>query len=89
MAQLGIQPAIIINELQSKNLVSNAGRVGVGDHFITIDPTGLVDTVQELGGILLSGSPPEAQIYLRDVVQIRRGFRDPPSDSCCSTVARL
>jgi len=77
MAQLGIPPAVIVNELQRKNLVSNAGRVGVGDNFITIDPTGLVDTVQDLGGILLSGGPGQAQIFLRDVAQIRRGVREP------------
>jgi multidrug efflux pump subunit AcrB len=78
MSQLGIAPSIIVNELQRKNLVSNSGRVGVGDDFVTIDPTGLVDTVEDIGDILISGGPGEAQIYLRDIAEVRRGFRDPP-----------
>ena len=78
MAQLGIAPAVIINELQRKNLVSNSGRVNVGAGFVTIDPTGLVNTVEDLGDILLSGGPGAAQIYLRDVAEIRRDFQDPP-----------
>ena len=78
MAQLGIPPDVIINELQRKNIVSNAGRVDVGADFVTIDPTGLVNTVEDLGGILLSGGPGGAQIFLRDVAAIKRGFKEPP-----------
>ena len=78
MSQLGIPPATIINELQRKNLVSPAGRVNVGGDFITIDPTGLTDSVDDLGNILLSGGAGQAQIYLRDVATIRRGFKEPP-----------
>jgi len=78
IAQSGISPLIIINELQSRNLVSNSGRVNVGDDFIAINPTGLVDTVEEIGDIMISGGAGAAQVFLRDVSTVHRSYQDPP-----------
>jgi len=80
MAQLGIPAAMIAQELQRQNLVSNAGSVNVGAEFITIDPTAMVESEADLGNILISGSTSGAQIYLRDLASIRRGFREPPTN---------
>ena len=80
LSQSGLSPQNIINELQSRNLVSNSGRVNVGDDFIAIDPTGLVDDVEGIGNILISGGAGEAQIYLRDVSLVRRGYQNPPAN---------
>ena len=54
LSQLGLSPSVIVNELQSRNIVSNAGRVNVGDDFIAIHPTGLVGPRREFLVILLS-----------------------------------
>jgi multidrug efflux pump subunit AcrB len=78
LSQLGLSPSVIINELQSRNVVSNAGRVNVGDDFIAINPTGLVDSVEEIGGIMISGGAGESQIFLRDVAEVVRGYQEPP-----------
>jgi len=78
MAQLGIPAATIANELQRQNLVTNSGGVDVGPEFITIEPTALVESEEDLGAILISGSSSNAQIYLRDVATIQRGFLEPP-----------
>jgi multidrug efflux pump subunit AcrB len=76
MSQLGISEAIIINELQQKNVVANAGRVQVGPEFITITPTGGITAVEQFESILISGGG-ENQIYLRDVANVRRGYVEP------------
>jgi len=78
MAQLGISWMAIAQELQEQNLVSNAGSVTVGSEFITIDPTAMVESEEDLGNILISGSSSNAQIFLRDVATIQRGFLEPP-----------
>ncbi|MCP3960487.1 MAG: efflux RND transporter permease subunit [bacterium] len=75
MSQLGISTGVIVNELQSKNLVAGAGRVRVGTEFITLEPTGGVTSVEQFTSILLRGG--ENQIYLRDVATVRRGYADP------------
>jgi multidrug efflux pump subunit AcrB len=79
MAQLGISAASIGFELQRQNLVSDTGGVNVGSEFIAIEPTPMVESEEDIGNILISGSSSTAQIYLRDVANIRRGFREPAS----------
>lgn len=80
LSQSGLSPANIVNELQNRNLVANAGRVNIGDEFISIEPTGVVSTVEEIGNILISGGAGEAQVFLRDIGEIKRGYRDPADD---------
>ncbi|MCP4767901.1 MAG: efflux RND transporter permease subunit [Gammaproteobacteria bacterium] len=79
MSQLGISEAVIINELQDKNAVANAGRVAVGPEFITITPTGGITAVEQFESILISGGS-ESQIYLRDVANVRRGYVEPQNN---------
>ncbi|MEE9141386.1 MAG: efflux RND transporter permease subunit [Gammaproteobacteria bacterium] len=79
LAQLGLPPDVIARELQQKNVVADAGRVEVGPEYITIDPTGLVQSVEDLGNILVTPEPGAAKIYLRDIADVRRGYRDPPT----------
>jgi len=79
LSQLGISESVIINELQQKNAVARAGRVKVGREFITINPTGVIKTVEQFESILISGGG-EQQIYLRDVANVRRGYIEPQTN---------
>ena len=79
MALLGVSPAAVIAELQARNLVSFSGRVDVGDQLIHLDPTGMLESPEEFGDIVLSDAGSGSQIFLRDVAAIRRGYRDPPT----------
>ncbi|MEE8131128.1 MAG: efflux RND transporter permease subunit, partial [Vicinamibacterales bacterium] len=80
MAQLGIPLTAIVNELQQRNAVVDAGRVGVGQDFVAIRPTGVLQTVEDFESILLAGIGSDRQIFLRDVATLRRGYVDPPQD---------
>jgi len=79
MSQLGIPTTTIVNELQQKNLATDGGRVKVGPEFITIVPTGLIDSVEGFESLLIS-SGGEKQVYLRDVATVRRGYVEPPKN---------
>jgi multidrug efflux pump subunit AcrB len=79
MSQLGIQPGVIIQELKARNVAAYSGHVKVGPEWIVIEPTGVFVSVADLGSLLLSGEPGGAQIFLRDVATIRRGYQDPPN----------
>ena len=80
VSQLGIPAAVIAQELQRQNLVTDSGGVNVGPEFITIEPSHLVETEEDLGNILISGTSSDAQIYLRDIATITRGYREPASN---------
>ena len=77
MSALGISPDVIVDEMRQKNVVSDAGHVKVGPEFITIDPTGEMRSVEQFESILLSGEG-DAQIFLRDVAEVERGYVEPP-----------
>jgi multidrug efflux pump subunit AcrB len=79
MAQLGISPGVIIDELQQRNIVADAGHVRVGSEFITIVPSGSVSSVEQFESILISRGV-DQQIYLRDVAEVTRGTMEPPDN---------
>ena len=79
MSQLGVSPEAIIDELRQKNLVANAGRVQVGSEFITLNPTGEINAVEQFGDILISVKGSD-QIYLRNVARIWRDYVEPQSN---------
>jgi multidrug efflux pump subunit AcrB len=79
MAELGIPTDAIIRELKNKNIATSAGRVKVGPEFISIVPTGELDSVEDFESVLIS--PGESrQIFLRDVARVWRGYVEPPEN---------
>jgi len=79
MAQLGVPPAAIVEELRAHNLAANAGRVEVGPSLITIAPSGIFTSVEDFERLVLSSVSGTSQIHLGDVADVRRGYQDPPS----------
>ncbi len=80
LTNLGISPQTINNILSTQNLVSSAGAVRIGDEYIPIDPTGEFRDTSELGDLILTDSNTSGLIYLRDVAEIKRGFKEIPSN---------
>ncbi len=78
MAKLGISNLQFKKILQSQNLVSNSGNVRVGDEYIRINPTGQLQSVQEIGELLISGSD-DALIRIKDFATVRRTYDETPS----------
>ena len=76
MSQLGIQPQAIVNELMQKQQIADAGRVRVGNEFISIEPTGGLDSIDDFEEFIIRGSGGE-QIKLRDVAEVQRGYVEP------------
>ena len=79
MSQLGISPQEVFAALGQQNTVANAGRFKVGQEYLRFNPTGLFQSVSEMGELLIRGGTTENLVYLRDVATIRRGFKDPPN----------
>jgi multidrug efflux pump subunit AcrB len=79
MAQLGVPPSAIVEELQAHNLVANAGRAEIGPALITIDPTGIYESVEDFERLVLSSVSGTSQIRLGDVATVQRGYQDPPA----------
>ncbi len=78
MSQLGLKPDAIVQALREKNLAVESGRVDVGPEYISIQPSGEIEKVEDFEGLLLSEEGAPEQIYVRDVATVRRGYVDPP-----------
>ncbi|WP_299018214.1 efflux RND transporter permease subunit [uncultured Photobacterium sp.] len=80
LSSLGISPQTIYNTLQTQNLVTSAGAVRIGNEYIRVHPTGEFQDVDELGDLIITESGAAGLIYLRDVADIKRGFKEIPSN---------
>lgn len=78
LAQLGINEEQIYAQLQARNVVSNSGRVLVGDRFLPIDPKGGFESAEDMLELVIGSDKTGKQLFLRDVATIERGYQDPP-----------
>ena len=79
-ANLGIGLDEIFDALNNKNNVLPAGKINVGDEYITIHPTGQIDALTEIGNLVIQSSGQNDQtslIYLKDIATIYRGYEEP------------
>ncbi|WP_461208872.1 efflux RND transporter permease subunit [Desulfocurvus sp. DL9XJH121] len=77
MARLGVSMAQVAATLNARNLVTDAGRVRVGDEYLRIAPSGLFESVDDLSSLLVAGADGR-MIRLGDIARVARGEEDPP-----------
>ncbi len=78
MAELGISMETLFGTLNRQNRIMEAGRVEVDGEHARIHPTGGFAAVEALGDLLISSDSQGNLVYLKDVVAIREGYRNPP-----------
>ncbi len=78
MALMGIPVSLVINDLQQKNVVQDSGRVEVGGEFIALNPTGEVNSLEDIENIRITAN--DKQVYLKDIASVRRGYTEPQSN---------
>ncbi len=77
MGELGISIESILSVLKSQNVVTDAGKVLVGDEYLRIEPTGEFESVEQMGDLLLS-SADKKLIFLKDIARISREYIEVP-----------
>ena len=78
LSLLGVHPNEISASLRAKNIVTDSGRAQVGTEFITLNPTGEYQTVEDFNNLLIKTR--DREFYLRDVGTIWRGYIEPKAD---------
>lgn len=77
LAQLGIPEQQIYEKIGSENIVTDAGHVTAGPLRIALEPTRDIRTVEAMENIVV-GTRGDSLLYLRDIANITRGYKDPP-----------
>jgi multidrug efflux pump subunit AcrB len=77
MTNLGITRQEIFDALQAKNMPADGGRIKVGTEFMAVVPTGVFESPEDFGELLMS-SKGGRLVYLKDVATVVRDYQDPP-----------
>jgi multidrug efflux pump subunit AcrB len=76
LASLGLQPASMLAALSGRNTTAPAGLIEVRGRSLLIDPSGEFSSEKEIGDVIIGASGGRA-VYLRDTVDIVRGYQAP------------
>jgi multidrug efflux pump subunit AcrB len=77
LAAYGLRPADLSKVLSARNIIAPGGSVETGERRVTLIPSGQFDSAQSIGDVAVSATSEGAPVYLRDIVQISRGYQAP------------
>ena len=77
LTELGLSPQSLSSVLSNVNILSSGGDVVSGRERIVLEPTGNIESVEALRRTVIN-LPGNNVVYLGDIVDVYRGYRDPP-----------
>ncbi len=78
LAEYGLQASDLKNLLYARNTTLPGGTLEVGPKNIAIDPSGQFENAKAIGEVIVGASKStQAPVYLRDLVEISRGYQGP------------
>lgn len=75
---LGLSVDKIYSDLAQQNSVVPAGDIKLGDRRLKFQPTGQINSVDAIGGLVVSTATAGNIVTLRDIATVTRGYADPP-----------
>jgi multidrug efflux pump subunit AcrB len=78
LSQFGITPQSLVSRIQERNINTPGGAVEMPDQSVVVRASGEYASSSEIGGTALDISRDGYPLYLRDLVEITRGYADPP-----------
>jgi len=79
LAQYKLRPADLSNILAARNLPESGQTLNARGRTVSVDTTGEFKSIDDLRNVVIGPSPSGAPLYLRDLVDIDRGYENPPS----------
>lgn len=77
LAAYGVQPSSLEDVLKARNITTPGGQVNVEGKNVTLTPSGEFRSENEIGEVLIPSSSKSPSIYLRDLVDVVRGYENP------------
>ena len=79
-AALGQSINNIYQQLEKQNAVSPAGNVLAGNRRLIIQPSGSIDSVEEIKNMVIATDNEGTLVYLRDIATVERAYKTPLTD---------
>src|SRR5713101_2318689 len=77
LAAYGLQPAALGSVLSARNIIAPGGAVETGQQKVILNSSGQFENIDAIGNVAVSASSTGAPVYLRDLVEISRGYQSP------------
>src|SRR6266700_417717 len=77
LAAYGPQPADLGKLIQAHNIIAPGGVFETGQRQIILNPSGQFQSAKAIGDIVVTTTAAGAPVYLRDLVDISRGYQSP------------
>jgi hypothetical protein len=81
LASYGVPPGRLQDILKARNTALSGGMVEVEGRKVALNPTGEFKNEREIGDVIVGRSQHGAPLYLRDLVDIDRGYESPRTTS--------
>ena len=78
LSRIGMTPDFLKDALQQRNIIQPGGEIDVANETIALEPSGNFSSVEELRRNVIRLPRSEELVYLEDIVDIYRGYVDPP-----------
>lgn len=78
LSQFGLTPASVFQTINQQNIVLPGGSVNANSMSVVVEPSGAFKSVEEIRSVTIT-TPNGGLVYLRDLMNIRRGYIDPPN----------
>ena len=70
----------VYQQLEKQNAVTSAGNVKTGNRRLIIQPSGSIDSVEEIENMIISTDDQGTLLYLKDVATVTRAYQTPLTD---------
>jgi multidrug efflux pump subunit AcrB len=78
LASYGLDPSKLKDVLGARNITFPGGVLEIGQKNLIIDPSGQFTSAKAIGEVIVGASSSGSPVYLRDLVDISRGYQSPP-----------
>jgi multidrug efflux pump subunit AcrB len=77
LASYGFRPSDLSNILSARNITAPAGSFEAGRSNVILNPSGLFPDEKVIGDVIIGTSTNGEAVYLRDLVDVSRGYQSP------------
>jgi multidrug efflux pump subunit AcrB len=77
LAAYGLRPTDLSKVIGARNIIAPGGTFEAGQRQVVLNPSGEFNTVSSIGDVAVSTASAGAPVYLRDLVDINRGYQSP------------
>jgi multidrug efflux pump subunit AcrB len=79
LAKIKLSPALLSDQLASRNIVIAGGSINLGTEKIALEPTGNFDSLEDIKKTTIQIPGSDQVHYLSDLAEVYRGYIDPVS----------